>query len=110
MSEMFVKCSYLVSKRKPAMTMSQPIHSSLPPSLPPQRTLNRAGDKTSLLLLQIVENRRGILPVHVHLVHDGEGGLEAVLDEFADLGGGVRLLALMVDGGREGGRDGGEEG
>ena len=104
---MLVKCTYMVSKGGPeGCYANDPTHAlppSLPPSLPPlRRTLNRAGNKPRLLLLQIVEDRRGVLPVHVHLVHDGESGLEPVLDVLADFRGGVRLLTLGREGGREG--------
>jgi len=61
------------------------------------------------LLLQEIKNRRSVFTVHVHLIHDGKSGLEAVFDVTADLRCSVRLLPLKRADGREGGREGGRE-
>lgn len=76
----------------------------LPPSFPPLRTLHRVGNKTRLLLLQIIKNRRSVFTIYVHLIHNGKSGLEAVFDVTADLRGSVRLLPLERAGWRERGR------
>ena len=95
----------LVQKGMQQRACHDVLPSSCVPAFPPLRTFHRVRNKTRLLLLQIIKNRRSIFTVHVHLIHNGKSGLKAILDVTADLRGSARLLSLERASGREGRRE-----
>lgn len=55
--------------------MGPRIHASTRTCTHPRRTLDVAAEEAALLLLEVLVHGRLVPAVHLHLVHDGEGGL-----------------------------------